>query len=829
MNKFINTILHYPKLVVLLFLSLACFSFFLTLHNLNIDTSTDSLINKNLDFKINQKRLKDEFKFLSNNILIRVSHSNQLVLDESTKKLIESLKIRKDLSFVYSPNVDPLFKENFFNFLNHKEKKKIVQKLYEYQPFLSEISSNPRMEGFNNLLSLSLQEEDKESLDNFYPILNSFLESLKNNNKVDWSNIFERNSNQNFIIVGYKEELLKEFSNFYAFLNNEKQTSLVDIEFTGGLIIDYEEISSVSTGNIIAGVLSILIVSFLLWIAFKDLKIIFILVGSILIGLSITMGIVTLTIGKLNLISVAFAVLFIGLTVDYGIQIVLRILERKDVEKINVFKGLNSISNTLLIASIPTMVGFLSFIPTNYIGLSELGIISFIGLIIGLFSNLLLLPSLLIIFLKKTKLKNNIEQKSLLEKIIFFLINKKASVYSLLFFIFFFNLIFIERISFDYDAMNLKDQKLASVKLAKELIKKNPSSDYVISVIQDKDEMKNSKKLDVLQEKESVDSYFSFFDINSEFKNDDLDYLKFLIDSQKSPKFYASKDQIEIFKKNLTTLSIVGSEKVSNLSNNILQQLGSMALDDEKIKKIQFNFFFGFDSLIQKIQNFGLVNENLHQNIPDFYLKRYVSSNQNYRIEVFPSKDVSVKKNLDEFVKDVEYIFPNATGMPIVQQKAGLIVIQSFNIALTISIIFLIIFIYLIFKRFLYVLISVLSLLIAFMFSVFIMILFNINLNFANMIALPLLYSLGISFTIYFIKRFIQYEGKIDSVISSNTPKAIIFSAATTMGSFSTLAISSHSGTSSMGLLLFICLLMTVLSAVFILPVLLSSFKFLIK
>ena len=829
MNKFINTILHYPKLVVLLFLSLACFSFFLTLHNLKIDTSTDSLINKNLDFKINQQRLKNEFKFLSNNILIRLSHSNQLVLDDSTKKLIENLKIRKDLSFVYSPNVDPLFKENFFNFLNHKEKKKIVQKLYEYQPFLSEISSNPRMEGFNNLLSLSLQEEDKESLDNFYPILNSFLESLKNNNKVDWSNIFERDSNSNFIIVGYKEELLKDFSDFYAFLNNEKQTSSINIEFTGGLIIDYEEIGSVSTGNIIAGILSILIVSILLWIAFKDLKIILILVSSILIGLSITMGIVSLTIGKLNLISVAFAVLFIGLTVDYGIQIVLRILERKEVEKINIFPGLNSISNTLLIASIPTMVGFLSFIPTNYIGLSELGIISFIGLIIGLFSNLLLLPSLLIIFLKKTKLKNSIEQKSLLEKIIYFLINKKASVYSLLFFIFFFNLIFIERISFDYDAMNLKDQKLASVKLAKELIKKNPSSDYVISVIQDKDEMKNSKKLDVLQEKESIDSYFSFFDINSEFKNDDLDYLKFLIDSQKSPKFYASKDQIEIFIKNLTTLSKVGSEKVSNLSNNILQQFEDVKLSDEKIKNIQFNFFSGFDSLIQKIQNFGLVNDNLHQNIPDFYLKRYVSSNQNFRIEIFPSKDVSVKKNLDEFVNDVEYIFPNATGMPIVQQKAGLIVIQSFNIALTISIIFLIIFIYLIFKRFVYVLISLISLLIAFMFSVFIMILFNINLNFANMIALPLLYSLGISFTIYFINRFIQYEGKIDRVISSNTPKAIIFSAATTMGSFSTLAISSHSGTSSMGLLLFICLLMTVLSAVFILPVLLSSFKFLIK
>ena len=103
---------------------------------------------------------------------------------------------------------------------------------------------------------------------------------------------------------------------------------------------------------------------------------------------------------------------------------------------------------------------------------------------------------------------------------------------------------------------------------------------------------------------------------------------------------------------------------------------------------------------MKKIQSFGLINENFYQKIPDYYSKRYVSNDQNYRVEIFPSKDVSSKKNLDEFVYDVESIFPNATGMPIVQQKAGLIVIESFIIALTISIIFLIIFIYFIFKRF---------------------------------------------------------------------------------------------------------------------------------
>ena len=310
--------------------------------------------------------------------------------------------------------------------------------------------------------------------------------------------------------------------------------------------------------------------------------------------------------------------------------------------------------------------------------------------------------------------------------------------------------------------MNLKDQKLTSVKLAKEMIKKNPSSDYIISLTLDKEDLKNRKELDLLLEKESVDSYFSFLDINSEFKNDDLEYLKFLIGSDKNQDFYAHEDQIEILKKNLVSLSKNGSKKVSNLANEITKELESLTLDAEKIKQIQFNFFSGFDSLMKKIQSFGFVNENFNREIPEYYSKRYVSINQNYRVEIFPSKDVSKKRNLDEFVYDVESIFPNATGMPIIQQKAGLIVIESFITALTISIIFLIIFVYLIFKRFIYVFVSAFSLLVAFMFSVFIMIVLNINLNFANMIALPLLYSLGISFTIYFIRRFIQYDKNIN-------------------------------------------------------------------
>ena len=110
------------------------------------------------------------------------------------------------------------------------------------------------------------------------------------------------------------------------------------------------------------------------------------------------MVVTTILLGKLNLISVAFAVLFIGLSVDYGIQIFSRILEKNVfINELSIVNDTKEISSTLLFASIPSMIGFLSFTPTNYIGLSELGIISFIGLVIGLITNLLFLPSLLLI------------------------------------------------------------------------------------------------------------------------------------------------------------------------------------------------------------------------------------------------------------------------------------------------------------------------------------------------------------------------------------------------------------------------------------------------
>ena len=91
---------------------------------LKVDTSTDSLINKNLKFKIDQENLKKDFKILENNILIKIS-GNKNEVNKASKLIIEDLKSRNELMFYYSPSMDDIFKENFFVFLNENQKKEL--------------------------------------------------------------------------------------------------------------------------------------------------------------------------------------------------------------------------------------------------------------------------------------------------------------------------------------------------------------------------------------------------------------------------------------------------------------------------------------------------------------------------------------------------------------------------------------------------------------------------------------------------------------------------------------------------------------------------------
>ena len=830
MIRILDSFLKNPYKVVISFLFITFLAMFSTFQNLAINTSTDSLIDDQLTFKKNQKKLKKHFKVLNNNILIRIKGKNSKKIENIFLEIENKLDQREEFDFYYSPNFDKFFKSNFFSLLSERQKNDFIDQLYQFQPFISELNNNKKLEGFNNFIDLVLKSQNINEIKSLDIVFKNFILALNTRTEVDWKKILRKDFDEIFILLSVNENYLGSngFSLTYEFLQSlrEKYNSQnINIQFTGGLIIDHEEIKSVSSGAALSGLLSIILVSIILYASLKKIKLIFCLIVSILVGLFITTGITSVTIGSLNLISVAFAVLFIGLSVDFGIQVFLRILEnqKENIGLENFKSELGSVSRTITIASIPSIVGFLSFVPTKYTGLSELGIISAIGLFVGLLVNILFLPAIYSLIKKSDskiieRKKNNLWQRFSN----FILSNKYYLLFSLLI-ISIYNFTFIKSISFDSDAMKLKDQKLQSVSLAKELIEKNPTSDYIISIVENKEidpsKLKDLLKNSNIQEIRSVGTLFE------EYKSENLDYLKFLITTGVSKEFYSSPEEFDRFQNLLLKIKSLKIDNISNICEELINKLSQIDVNQKEIKNIEELFFNKFNDLNNVILTIGNKKYINYDEIPDYYKNRFESLDGFYRYEVIPSKDVNRKENLEEFVDSVQRFYPDATGMPVVQLEAGKIVKNSFIYAFIFSFIITFFYLLIIFKDLYKVLLCIFSLLIALILLIFLMIVFKIDLNFANMISLPLLFSLGISYPIYFVTRLSE-KGNVTSVFVSNTPLAIFTSSLTTICSFGTLFFSSHQGTSSMGLLLFISLLTTLISSLIFLPIISTFIKF---
>ena len=834
--QILNNIYKKPKLVIFSFFIFTILSIIYSINNLSVITSTEKLISDELNFKIKQQELRKNFPILSNNIIVVIKGEDQKAVNKETKYIIESLKeIESKLDFIFSPNLELFFKKNALLLMDSENKDNLINQLFLSQPYLSEINNNPRLHGLNNLFELILEQinintneefNSEEAIIRLDKILMKFSNSMTLKKEVNWKDFFYNTKKENLIILKVKNETLKKegLNQVYAFLNNlkKRENRNLKINFTGGIVLDFEEVDSVVTGASKAGILSLIFVSIILWIAFRNILIITSLIISLIVGLILTLGLTTIFIGSLNIISVAFAVLFIGISVDFGIQLALRLFELEETLNIkNIKKKIGEVSSSLLIVGTTSMIGFLSFIPTSYIGLSELGLISSFGIIIGLLTNMILLPSLLISF----KVKHDLKPKNEMNSIFVQIVNYMSKYHKIYLFvvplILFIAYISFKDIHFDSDPIKLKDQNTQSVITALELMEKNPSSDYTISVFQ---KQFDKEKISKLKENILIKDVFMLSELSLDKEIlDEISYLHFLY-SKKNEIFFSKNKELERFKNILIRIKNLNINPLSESASSLYKKLSEKEIKSKEYEEIQSLWFMEFDFLINDILLVLNGKKIDYYDIPEFYKERYFSKDGYERIEIIPSADVTNKENLRNFVNLVQDFYPDSTGMPVIQLLAGDVVIESFVYAFTISIIFLFIFTFLIFRRFIFTFFCLIPLFFSALISVMFMKAFKIDLNFANMISLPLLFSLGTSYSIYIVKRAKDYKS-IDLMLSSSTPNAVFFSGLTTIGSFGTLSISNHSGTSSMGILLFISLAIAMISCLILLPLFMKKVK----
>jgi hypothetical protein len=206
-------------------------------------------------------------------------------------------------------------------------------------------------------------------------------------------------------------------------------------------------------------------------------------------------------------------------------------------------------------------------------------------------------------------------------------------------------------------------------------------------------------------------------------------------------------------------------------------------------------------------------------NIPADLARLWVSPDGRARVQVLPKGDPDDTVVIRDFVTAVLAIESDATGPAVMLFEAGKTIEWSFAEAAITAVLAIAVLLWMALRRLVDILLTLVPLLLAATVTLELCSAFNIPLNFANIIALPVLLGVGVAFKIYYI---MAWRSGQTALVQSTLTRAVMFSAMTTATGFGSLWLSNDPGTSSMGRLMALALICTMAAAVFFQPALMG-------
>ncbi len=603
------------------------------------------------------------------------------------------------------------------------------------------------------------------------------------------------------------------------------------VRLTGPVPMNDDQFATIKENAVLNAVVTIGVVLFILWMALRWMRIIFAVFVSLVVGLSVTAALGLLLVGTLNLISVYFAVLFIGLGVDFGIQFSVRYrAERHEVD--GLYEALlhagRRAGAPLTLAGLATAAGFLSFLPTAYRGLSELGLIAGLGMLIAFISSITLLPALL------SRLKPRSEPHPLgyafLAPVDDFLERYRVPILigTALVILGASPLLFWLR--FDFNPMNLRNPNVESVAtyLALEKDQEGGANDIksLEPTLAAADQA--AAKLRALPEVARVLTLSTFIPDQQEQKLPLIQNAAKTLDPALNPPTVnpppTDAENVAIINSTVNALNRLADSAPgpgAAAAKRLAADMTALAKTDQATRqRAETAFVQPLRTVLDDLRNLLKAHEVSRDNLPPELVSQWMTPNGQARIEIAPSGNADNNTTLRAFAHAVLSVAPNATEGPISILEARRTIITAFLEAGAYALLSIAILLWITLRRVGDVLLTLIPLLVAGVVTLEICVAIDLPLNFANIIALPLLLGVGVAFKIYYIMAWREGQTKL---LQSVLTRAVTFSACTTATAFGSLYFSSDPGTSSMGKLLAISLLTTMTAAAFFQPVLMGK------
>jgi uncharacterized protein len=603
------------------------------------------------------------------------------------------------------------------------------------------------------------------------------------------------------------------------------------IRLTGPVPIANEEFATVQDGALLNGIGTILVVLFILWMALHSPKIIFAVFVNLFIGLSITTAAGLWMVGSLNLLSIAFAVLFIGLGVDFGIQYSVRYRSERfksDDLRAALETAAERSAIPLSLAAMATAAGFLSFLPTDYKGISELGEIAGVGMLVAFASSITVLPALL--NLLNPPGESEPVGYAFLAPVDHFLEKHRVIIVVGTLLIALAGLPLLYFLRFDFNPINLRNPKVQSIATFLDLRKDPNTGANAINVMtnSEADARKIEERLTKLPEVLSVRSLDSFVPEDQPAKLKLIAQAAKLLNPALNPDSIdpapSDQENVEALKGSADSLrKTAGDAKGPGAvaSRRLADALSKLADSSQSTReKAQAVFVNPMKILLDELKNSLQAQPVSLKNLPPELVSSWKAKDGLIRVEALPRGDPNDNDTLRKFAAAVLAAEPTAIGGPVSILKSGDLVVRAFIEAGIYALVVISLLLWLALRRITDVLLTLVPLLVAGAVTLEICVLIQMPLNFANIVAMPLLLGVGVAFKIYYVTA---WRSGRTNLLQSSLTRAIFFSAMTTATAFGSLWLSSHPGTSSMGKLLALSLVTTLAAVLLFQPALMGK------
>ena len=847
----VRTCTRFATLVVIVALLLAVGGSYYAARHFAINTDINTLISPDLDWRKRDNQF--EHAFDREKLILAVVEAPTPELASAASKALAT-KLSGDTKHFES--VQPLgsgefFEKNGLLFLPVEEVGKVAGQLEAAAPLIEIMAGDPSIRGLTGALETGLAgvKRGQVKLDNTerpFNLISQTVEDILNKGTATFSwrelvsdkpltdsdrrSFIEFKPKLDYNALEPGKDATDAIRQAATDLNFAGQYS-ARVRLTGPVPIANEEYSTVQDGAILNGIATVLIVLVILWMALHSSKIIFAVFVNLFIGLSTTTAVGLMMVGSLNLLSIAFAVLFVGLGVDFGIQFSVRYRSERFKNE-DMALALESAARRcavpLSLAAMATAAGFLCFLPTDYKGISELGKIAGAGMLIAFITSITALPAML--KLLHPPGESEPVGYAFLAPVDEFLERHRVIIVVGTLLLVVAGLPLLYFMKFDFNPINLRNPKAESIATFLDLRKDPNTGANAINVLTPSEA--EAKKIEARLEK--LPEVLRVMSIDSFVPEDQPAELQLIAKAARvvGPALIpdsvdaapTGEENVEALKSSVDSLRRTagdgkgpGAVASRRLADALSKLAGSTQATRDKAQNI---FVTPLKILFDQLKNTMQAGPVTLKTLPPELLNSWKSKDGLIRVEALPKGDPNDNDNLRRFADAVLAAEPNAIGGPVSILKSGDTIVKAFIHAGIWALLVISLLLYLTLRRISDVLMTMVPLLVAGAVTLELCVLIELPLNFANIVALPLLLGVGVAFKIYYVTAW--REGRTNLLQSSLT-RAIFFSALTTATAFGSLWLSSHPGTASMGKLLVLSFVITLAAVLLFQPALMGK------